>query len=202
MRSPPLRFGDVLELRVTLRHIEPPIWRSLLVPADVPLSVLHEVLQCAFGWKDCHLHELRVGELRFGIADGEDQMFLVDERAAPLGAVARVGATLLYVYDFGDDWEHEIAVERVVPRGDQTLRCVGGARACPPEDCGGPHGYAHMLEVLANPKDEEHADMKRWAPRGFDPERFDMAAVNKKLAAISKRFARWGGSVRAVGRKP
>jgi hypothetical protein len=190
VRSHPPVFGDVFELRATLRHIEPPIWRSLRVPADVPLSVLHDVLQSAFGWKNSHLHDFRVGDIRFGMADVEDEMFAVDERAAPLGAVARVGSHVVYLYDFGDDWEHEIVVEHVDSRGEPTLRCTGGERACPPEDCGGPPGYAHMLEVLANPEDEEHEDMKRWAPRGFDPERFDLTAVNKKLATLSKRVIR------------
>lgn len=191
MRSQPPAFGDVFELRVTLSHIEPPIWRSLRVPADVSLSVLHDVLQSAFGWKNSHLHDFHVGDIRFGMADVEDEMFAVDERAAPLGAVARAGSHFMYLYDFGDDWEHEIVVERVDSRGEEpNVCCTGGERACPPEDCGGPHGYAHMLEVLANPEDEEHEDMKGWAPRGFDPEKFDLTAVNKKLATLSKRIGR------------
>lgn len=189
--SPPPSFGDGFELRVTLRHIEPSIWRALSVPADLPLGALHEILQTAFGWTNCHLHDFRVGDIRFGMADTEDEMFCVDENAAPLGAVAHEGSKLVYLYDFGDDWEHDIAVERVIQGGDGAIRCTGGARACPPEDCGGPHGYAHLLEVLATPKDEEHAAMKRWAPRGFAPEKFDAAAVNKKLATLSKRVARW-----------
>jgi len=191
VRSQPASFGDVFELRVSLRHIEPPIWRALRVPADVPLGVLHEILQTAFGWTNSHLHEFRVGDIRFGMTDIEDEMFSVDEDAAPLGAVARGESKLVYLYDFGDDWEHDIVVERLVQGGDGTIRCTGGARACPPEDCGGPPGYAHMLKVLANPKDEEHAEMKRWAPRGFGPEKFDAVAVNKKLATLSKRVARW-----------
>ena len=191
MRAPPPAFGDVFELRVTLRHVEPAVWRSLRVPADVPLSVVHEVLQAAFGWKNCHLHDFRVGDIRFGMVDTDDEMFSVDERAAPLGAVARAGSKLVYLYDFGDDWEHDIVVERVDHRGDEAIRCTGGARACPPEDCGGPPGYAHMLEVLANPKDEEHEEVKQWLPRAFDPAKFDLSAVNKKLATLSKRVARW-----------
>jgi uncharacterized membrane-anchored protein len=190
VRSRPPAFGDVFELRVTLRELDPPVWRALRVPADVLLSVLHEILQIAFGWQNSHLHDFRAGDIRFGMADVEDELFSVDERAAPLGAVARVGSQLVYLYDFGDNWEHDIVVERVGSGGDGTIRCAGGARACPPEDCGGTTGYAHMLEVLANPDDEEHADMKRWAPRRFDPEKFDPAAVNRKLATLSRRLSR------------
>lgn len=175
---------------MTLRHIDPPVWRALRVPAEVPLGVLHEVLQSAFGWDNAHLHDFRVDDVRFGMRAVEDESFSVDEGAAPLGAVARKGSEIVYLYDFGDSWEHDIVVERVDSGGDPTIRCTGGARACPPEDCGGAPGYASMLEVLARPDDEEHADMKRWAPRGFDPERFDLAAVNKKLATLSKRVVR------------
>ncbi len=183
-------LGDVFELRITLRHIDPPIWRALRVPADVPLSVLHEVLQTAFGWTNSHLHDFHVGDIRFGMSEVEDEQFSVDERAAPLGAVARAGSKLAYEYDFGDSWEHDIVVERVDSRGDGAILCTGGARACPPEDCGGAYGYAHMLEVLANPRDEEHANMKQWVPRAFDSEKFDLAAVNRKLATLSKRVVR------------
>jgi hypothetical protein len=191
VRPLPPAVGDVFELRVTLRYIDPPVWRALRVPAELTLSVLHEILQTAFGWKNSHLHDFQVDNIRFGMADVDDEMFCVDERAAPLGAVARAGSKLVYRYDFGDDWEHEIVVKRVDSRGEPTLRCTAGERACPPEDCGGPPGFARMLEVLANPDDEEHGDMKRWAPRGFDPEKFDLVGVNKKLGTLSKRAVRW-----------
>jgi hypothetical protein len=183
--------GDSFDLRVSLRDIEPTIWRAVSVPAAMPLSGLHEVLQVAFGWQNCHLHDFRVGDMRFSAPSVEDEMFSVDEGAAPLGAIVSVGSTFVYHYDFGDDWEHSITVERVSHDNDRTIRCSGGARACPPEDCGGAHGYAHLLEVLANPKDEEYADLKAWVPRGFDPERFALAPVRKKLATLSKRLARW-----------
>ena len=185
-------FGDVFELRVALRHLEPVIWRSVRVPADVPLGVLHDVLQVAFGWTNSHLHDFHVGDIRFGMADVEaDEIFCVDEHAAPLGAVAHAGSTFLYRYDFGDDWEHEVTVERITEGGDdEAIRCTGGARACPPEDCGGAPGYANLVSALANPKHPEHLELKRWAPRGFDPEKFDAVAVNKKLAALSKRLGR------------
>jgi hypothetical protein len=189
MRSLPPAFGDHFDLSVSLREIEPSIWRALQVPAELSFAELHQVLQIAFGWKDSHLHDFHIGDIRFGMADVEDELFCVDEHAAPLGAVARVGSTFVYLYDFGDGWEHDITVERVGEGGDEAIRCTDGARACPPEDCGGSPGYAHLLEVLANPKDEEHADMKRWVGRSFDPEKFDAVAVNKKLATLSKRFA-------------
>ena len=160
------------------------------VPAELTLGQLHDVLQLAFGWQDSHLHEFRVGDVCFGMVDVETDGFSVDEHAAPLGAVVRDGSRFLYRYDFGDDWEHDIVVERVTDGGKDGILCTGGERACPPEDCGGPVGYERLLQVLANPSDEEHAEMKQWVGRNFDPERFNVEAVNKKLAALSRRFAR------------
>jgi hypothetical protein len=185
-------FGDAFALRITLRGIEPAIWRTVIVPAEMSLGELHEVLQIVFGWQNSHLHDFEVSDIRFGMVDVEDELFAVDEHAAPLGAVAREGSRFTYRYDFGDDWEHDVAVESVIANGAQGIVCSGGARACPPEDCGGAHGYANVLGVLANPDDDEFASMKKWVGRRFDPERFDIAAVNKRLATFSKRLARAG----------
>ncbi len=183
-------FRDSFELYVALRDIKPAIWRRVRVPAAASLDVLHDVLQIAFGWEDRHLHDFFVGDIRFGVIEPDDELFAVDEHAAPLGAVARVGSELVYRYDYGDDWEHAIKVERVLSDGDDLILCTGGARARPPEDCGGPPGYAHMLAVLANPENDEHRSMKQWVGRGYDPEKLNLAAVNKKLATLSKRLAR------------
>jgi hypothetical protein len=196
MRPRPPSPSDVFELRVKLRHIEPPIWRELRVPAKATLAELHEALQTAFGWQNRHLHDFLIGDVRFGVVEADSGRLVVAEGAAPLGAVARVGSTFLYRYDYGDNWEHDVVVERVVAGAEGVIVCVDGARACPPEDCGGPHGYAHLLEVLANPKDEEHAEMKAWVGPGFDPERFVTGAVKKKL---SKRT---GTNVVPIGRRP
>ena len=188
MRAPPPAYGDVFVLRVTIEEITPAVWRSVCVPAEMPLSVLHEVLQASVGWNGSHLHDFRIGHVRLGVPEMDEDSLIVDERAAPLGAVCRLGDEFIYTYDFGDGWKHRVAVERVDRRGDPLLRCLDGARACPPEDCGGPHGYAHLLDVLACTGHAEHAELKRWAPRGFDPEKFDAEPVNRKLAILSKRL--------------
>jgi hypothetical protein len=132
--TPPPSFRDAFQLRVDLANIEPAIWRQVRVPAMVSLAALHDVVQIAFGWQNSHLHDFVIGEIRFGMADVEDEIFSVDESAAPLGAVARVGATFLYRYDFGDDWEHVVSVERFLEDGADVIECISGARACPPED--------------------------------------------------------------------
>lgn len=183
-------LGDVFELRIQLRDIKPAIWRRLLVPAEVPLGVLHELIQVSFGWQNSHLHDFMLGNVRVGMSDVEDDIFCVDEFAAPLGAVANVGTSFLYRYDFGDDWEHDVMVEGIRSDGDEVITCTGGARACPPEDCGGTRGYAKLLEILADSRHPEHQETKIWAGRRFDPEKFDMATVNRKLGTLSKRLRR------------
>lgn len=184
--------GSEMRLRIQIRDIEPPIWRNVAVPADTTLDVLHEVLQIAFGWTDSHLHDFHVGEVRFGMTDVEDELFAVDERVAPLGALAHEGSTLVYLYDFGDHWLHDVTVVSIAEPSNTPVRieCLGGARACPPEDCGGTHGYSEMLRVLADPRDEEHKSMKAWVPRGYDAERFEIEKVNRKLKPMARRLER------------
>lgn len=152
--------------------------------------MLHDALQIAWGWEDCHLHELAIGDVTFGVPDPEDDRLCVDERAAPLGAVVRVGSKFVYTYDHGDDWEHDITVQAQLDGRDGVIRCTGGARACPPEDGGGPFGYVRLLEILGDSRHEEHAEMKAWLGKKLTPEKFDVAPVNKKLAALSKKAAR------------
>jgi hypothetical protein len=188
-------FGDAYELRVELRGIRPKIWRSLQVPLEYALDELHDVLQLAFGWENSHLHDFEVNAIRFGMVDVEDEIFAVDECAAPLGALATPGSKFLYRYDFGDDWEHDIIVTGVVEcdrkeRHSPPLLCTGGARACPLEDSGGPHGYMQNLKILADPDHEEYPDTKTWVGRGYDPEKFNITVVNKKLATLARKLER------------
>lgn len=190
MSQPQPAHGDVFVMHIEIRDIEPAIWRRIRVPADVSLARLHDVLQITFGWTDSHLHDFLVGDGRFGMLDTEDEFFAIDEHAAPLGAVARQGTTFLYRYDFGDDWEHEISVEKMIEGGPDTIECLGGERACPPEDCGGVGGYENLIAALANPRHPEHKEMRQWVGRRFDPEAFDIEAVNKKLKALQKRSRR------------
>jgi hypothetical protein len=178
---------SVHHLTVTLLDVTPPVWRRLVVPSAVALSTLHAIVQIAMGWEDAHLHEWEVGEVTYGSPEeerwGED---LADESQAILGEVAPLDASLTYRYDFGDGWEHLVTVEAVEPYDARTppVVCVAGARACPPEDSGGPFGYEHLLDALADPADPEHEEMQRWVGDSLDPDRFDRVAVNAALEAF------------------
>jgi hypothetical protein len=183
------RRGPVLQAKVSLLgSSRPPVWRRLLVPADIRLDRLHGVIQAAMGWKDCHMHAFSDGSCEYGLADPE--LGHRDERKVTLGRLLeREGERIRYTYDFGDDWEHEIVLERVLAAGPGVRYpvCVAGKGACPPEDCGGAWGYEDLREVLADPAHEQHEEMLDWlglqAAAEFDPARFDMEEVNRALGA-------------------
>jgi len=181
------KSGSIYRLKISIRDIRPPVWRRIEIPGDASLGVLHNVLQTAFGWTDSHLHQFEIGDSCFGGADpygGETWGPPVrDEGQARLNEVVGRRKRFLYEYDFGDSWEHEILIEKVLSAepGATYPRCTAGRRACPPEDCGGPWGYADLLAAVADPDDSEHADMLEWLDPEFDPEEFDRDAVNAAL---------------------
>jgi hypothetical protein len=176
--------APVYRIKVVLRHVSPQVWRRVEVPGDIKLGKLHRVLQVAMGWTDSHLHAFRAGGKHYGIPapDFPDDE-TVNERNERLEQIAGEGDKLIYEYDFGDGWEHELRIEQVSP-ADPAIhypRCTGGSRACPPEDCGGAGGYEHLRAVLRDPKHEEHEELREWLGGDFDPEAFDLDAVNRAL---------------------
>jgi len=146
--------ASVFQLKVTLLNTKPPVWRRILVDSGITLDRLHEVIQAAFGWWNCHLHEFEIAHRRYGVPDPDFDFGppTIDERTARLTALVGEGASFHYTYDFGDDWRHKVTVEKVTPAGHGTTvpDCIGGRRACPPEDCGGPWGYQDLLESLSD----------------------------------------------------
>jgi len=185
--------GSIYRLKVTLRDIRPPVWRRIEVPGELTLAALHDVLQTAFGWTESHLHQFDVDGALFAvpIADGlgwgrevEDEV-----RARLCDVVGKRVKKFTYEYDFGDGWEHVIAVEAIVPAepGSAYPRCLAGRRAGPPEDCGGPWGYAELLAAVADPDHPDHEDMCDWLGGGSDPGAFDVDAVNASLAPLRGR---------------
>jgi Plasmid pRiA4b ORF-3-like protein len=182
--------APIYQVKVTLRGAKPPIWRRLEVLADLSLADLHDVIQAAFGWDDGHMHVFETPYGDFGRADPElghrSEASVTLEQVAP-----RATDKIRYTYDFGDDWEHEILVEKVLDRDQVAVaqpRCTGGRRAGPPEDCGGIWGYAQLLEILADPRHPDHEERLEWLglddPNQFDPAAFDLKEVNRALAEL------------------
>ena len=179
-------------LKVTLKGIDPPIWRTIEL-ADCSLDNLHGVIQQAFGWEDAHLYSFHVDHVEYtepGMIEHIPSDRVADATETLLSEVLhKTGDRLRYVYDFGDYWEHEIVVEHVQEVDDIYFppQCLDGARACPPEDVGGPPGYEHFLQAIADPDHPDHKEMLEWNGE-FDPEVFDRDAVN---AEFRRRFDEW-----------
>ena len=170
------------QLKVTLEGVRPPVWRRFAVRDDITLLKFHDLLQAVMGWTDSHLHQFVVGDTRFSRPDFDLPTPRKDEGRTRLRDVLmKAKDQLAYEYDFGDSWEHTVILEEVFPHepGARYPVILAGKRACPPEDCGGPHGYAHLLEVLAAPDHPEHKDLSEWAGEQFDSEHFDAGALNR-----------------------
>jgi len=177
---------EVFDLRVTLLGVEPSVRRLIAVPSEIPLLPLHLTIQGAMGWRNCHLHAFEIAGKRF---EGG-----VGSRTA-LNRKVGVGDTFLYIYDFGDYWEHDVHVEHAyeVKSRRHYPKCLDGAYACPPEDVGGVPGYARFLEILGDEKHPEYEETITWA-RGFwevarfateiKPERFDAQIATWKIQAM------------------
>jgi hypothetical protein len=176
----------IYQLKITLSYIKPPVWRRVLVPGDTTLEELHHILLTIMGWDGYHLHEFSISGTSYGSREQDTWGELDFEDEADFTLAQVLPAEKLkgsYTYDFGDDWRHEILVEKILPR-DETMRyplCVTGKRACPPEDIGGPPGYQFFLEAIHDPANEEHERYLEWIGGAFDPEAFDLNDINDQL---------------------
>ena len=171
---------QIYQLKIHLKGSRPPIWRRIQVAASTSLAGLHPIILVAMGWHGGHLYAYWVGRSQYG--DPDPELGMADGRRLSLaGAVRRAGKRFSYDYDFGDDWEHQITVEKVLPAepGVTYPRCLTGRRACPPEDCGGIDSYHELLDAAA---DLDHPDHERGCETLWrDPATFDLARTNAKL---------------------
>ena len=191
-----------MRFRIALRHIDPVIWRLIEVPDTYSFWDLHVAIQDSMGWLDYHLHQfnMRQGRSRATITIGIPDEFLDDTIPGWEASLSEwfkaVGDMAVYEYDFGDGWEHEVQLTGIaLPEpGQKYPRCIDGGRACPPEDCGGPPGYADLQETLSDPSSEEYSSMAGWLEYHarnywpYDPEKFDPAGV--KFDNPKTRFKR------------
>ena len=182
-------FNKVYQFKVTLKGIRPPIWRRIQVPGNYSFWDLHVAIQDAMGWFDLHLHVFEMINPKTGFKEEigipDDDFGAFDHKVIP-GWKRRISRYFspenpkaIYSYDFGDDWEHEIKLEKILtPETDITFpRCIKGKGACPPEDCGGVWGYYEMLETLSDPEHEDYENTVEWLGEFFDPEYFDISEI-------------------------
>lgn len=183
----------IVRAQAHILDIEPRIGRTLELPMALNLAQLHEVLQAAFGWTDSHLHQFNIGGLIYGAPEfDEDGLF--DSRIFEATEVRMIDlhfpydpgenpVTILYEYDFGDNWRHLLRLERVQRQeGAKYPRCIAATRSGPPEDVGGTSGYTDFLEAWLDPSHDEHKAMHRWVGRKFHPELCNLDDINKAIA--------------------
>ena len=177
-------------LKIQLLDIEPAIWRRFVVPANITLDRLHDVIQIVMGWTDSHLHEFTIGKKRYTEYPELKEDGLVCGRYRLGNLIKKKGRTFDYLYDFGDSWEHELVIEEsryFNPELRTELACLEGERACPPEDVGGVPGYFEFCNALKDPNHEEHESYMEWSGGDYDSEQFDSESVSWELM----KYLRW-----------
>ena len=186
-------MSEAFQFKITLLSPYRKIWRRVQIPFNIDFGSFHAVIQVAMGWYDAHLHEFQNKKQRIvppmlledewmdmgTTALSEDEVFLTD-------IFKRKGTKIHYLYDFGDGWEHELKYEDIVPFQENVDYpvCTAGMGACPPEDCGGIHGYENLIQILSDPDHDEYEDWLEWVGGEFDPDHFDIEKVNDQ-------YARW-----------
>jgi hypothetical protein len=184
INAPPAKEQEY-QVKITLCGSDAPIWRRVLVLNTITLAELHWIIQKTMGWDDYHAHDFVIDGVRYGIpSSGSLLVSIEDEKKVFLGNVVEAeGREFLYRYDFGDNWLHQLILEKVsdLQVGVCYPVCLDGERACPPEDCGGMWGYCRLLEAANDRAHPEHEDSVAWLGRHFDPEAFSAKHVNSSL---------------------
>ena len=182
--------NKVFQLKVTLEDTHPPVWRRVVIPGNYTLRLLHDVIQITMGWEDNHMHSFQIDGVNYkgkGAFESDDMRKESENSTLLRDVIHQPNQEFHYEYDFGDSWGHEILVEEILPfqpPGRYPV-CLVGARACPPEDCGGIPGYYEILEALKKPKkNEDYSELLEWVGEGYDPEHFDLEAVNRQLKGM------------------
>lgn len=193
---------NIFQLKITLKGTKPPIWRKVLVPNGITFYKLHKIIQIVFGWLDEHLFEFKFNDKTIGLPDPEaaamEMIFTRRKKTLTLNAkktkidnILLKGSKFKYIYDFGDNWEHTVIVEKILEPDNEMHYpcCIDGSRRRPPEDIGGISGYEEFVEIVNDPEHPEYDDMLLWAEEDsgdgrYDPEDFNLTEINKALARI------------------
>jgi hypothetical protein len=186
----PQSSQNTYQLKITLNGTKPPIWRSFLVQDSISLPDLHHALQIIMGWTDSHLHQFGANGRWYGEPDEEFESDMLDEREITLRQlVKKKGDLFIYEYDFGDGWEHNVVLEKILPFDpkDQLPQCLKGKGACPPEDVGGVWGYQEFLTAIKDRNHPEHRSYTEWIGGHFDSALFDLEEVNQLLRESGKQ---------------
>lgn len=186
----------IARLKITLDDVKPAVLRRVEVPFDIRLDRLHLTIQAAMAWTNSHLYEIRAGDVGWSTPYPEQDWAgdFLDARKARLGDVLEdIGTkTLKYLYDFGDGWEHTIKIERLLDPEPGVLypRLIEISGRCPPEDVGGPWGYAEFLDAIKDSRHERHAEFTEWIGDHYDPDAVDPEWLTEEVANLAKKWSR------------
>ncbi len=174
------------QVQIALRNFKPKIWRRLIVDPETSLEDFHRIIQTAMGWTNSHLHQFFKNKKFYSLPreDDWDDSYSIDYRPLKIkDLLIREKDRMVYEYDFGDGWEHDIILEKQVSLDNDLIYpiCIKAVLACPPEDCGGVWGYSNLLTILGDPKHQEHEEMKEWIGEYFDPDFVDLEEINDNL---------------------
>ncbi len=195
---------QVYQFKISLKGVKPSIWRRIQVPETYTFWDLHTAIQDAMGWFDSHLHLFNILNPRtgqkeeIGIPDEDGELDFLTGWEIPISSYFSLkNKKADYDYDFGDNWEHNLLLEKIIARDpDQKYPlCMAGERACPPEDCGGIWGYEDLLKIMKDPSHDEHDRMMEWLDSNFDPERFQPEAVRFDNPKKRWKYAFQGQSI-------
>ena len=181
-----------LTFQIKLIGTEPLVTRTFKVSSESSMYVLHHIIQVVMGWKNYHLYQFEVGAMVIAdkrLWDEVEMGPITDVKEVSVGEVfSKVGTTAVYEYDWGDGWMHHLELVDISNHPTQEVlpMVLSGQNACPPEDCGGIHGYKELLEVLKNPKHPEYRETKVWAGSTFNPTKLSIDASNKELGKLNK----------------
>lgn len=174
------------QVQIALRNFKPKIWRRLIVDPETSLEDFHRIIQTAMGWTNSHLHQF-IKDKKFYSLPSEDDWgdsYSIDYRPFKIkDFLIKEKDRMVYEYDFGDGWEHDIILEKQILLDNDLIYpiCTKAVLACPPDDCGGVWGYSNLLTILADPKHKEHEEMKEWIGEYFDPDFVDLEEINDNL---------------------
>ena len=192
-----LKNYAVYQFKISLNGVRPAVWRTIQVEANITLKRLAATILAVMGWENRHTHQFEIHERFYGPPAEKQNEYdeTIDEEDFRLCDIDPYGLNRFkFVYDYGDFWKHTIQLEKVSqPKYDIKYPvCIKGARKCPPEDCGGPHGYKNFRGILSNPKHPEYKKTVQWSGGNFDPEEFDIDSINSQFKdKIRKVEAAW-----------
>lgn len=188
-----ITLKNAIQLKIVLKQTKPAIWRRIVVENSITFFELHHIIQCVMGWENAHLYEFMVDNYRIGEPNGDFDSYsgskMIDSEEIALEEVLSSEIKKFsYDYDFGDGWDHEIIIEKILPldHAIEYPKCLKGKMNCPPEDCGGIPGYYNLVEIMKNKKHPERKEMIEWLGGVFDPMKFDLEGTNAHLSLLSE----------------